>query len=397
MVKKWNEFILEFNNSDKKHILEVGNQLTFAVEYELCANEDPIEEPPVDDYESAAEHVKQSTLLTVKRKISYGHKFDMTIEAIDDFISYIMYDVIDLYDDDETDGIYDDILNPNNYKGDTKQFVIETLASNVMRFMDSQNIDYLIDKVSEELPNFYKKYGKSFKYELEGDNDKQRIIEFSPKTYITGISNTVEQLNDFFSEFERQDYWYFNNRTSLHFNIGSKEKLNPLKGLILMGDFNRDSKVPYVFKGIEHRLDNIHVGSMLDKLKRLLLGELDNNVLDDQRNYDKLGNYKDDMIFNIDKLNLNDISTLETYLNDVLLNTNLDFWVKEFGLNITQYKNNYVEFRFIGGDVKKEIVLEKLYYFSYITYAMSDSSYKRKEYLKSLYKFVEDLKQLLKK
>jgi len=45
-----------------------------------------------------------------------------------------------------------------------------------MRFIDSQNMSYLKHRLQENLPNFYKKYNNLLKYELEGDNDKQRIF-----------------------------------------------------------------------------------------------------------------------------------------------------------------------------------------------------------------------------
>lgn len=400
-IKKYNQFtikpILEFNKWDKDVVEKLDDFFTVAVEYELCANEDPQEEPPVENYEKASKYAKETTLLAVKRKMSYNVKFEMTIEEVSTFLDEIMEQVLDYYYDEEDEDVYDDILDPNLYDTYTEKFVIDTLASNVMRFFDSQNMEYLIGRVKEKLPNFYKKYNRTFKYELEGDNEKQRILEFSPKTYVAGIKKGVIQLNDFFNEFEKQDYWYFNNRTALHFNIGIKKgKLNPLKALILMSDVNRDTKTPYTFKGIEHRLPNIHVGSMLDKLKELLSGKLNRDVHANTRDFEKLDTYKGYLQENIDKLDLNNLSELESFMNDLLVKTNIDFWVKEFGLNITQYKKNYVEFRFVGGDVKREIVLEKLYYFSYLTYAMSNNEYKQKEYHKGLYKFIEELKELIK-
>ncbi|MEK6879152.1 MAG: hypothetical protein AABY22_06060, partial [Nanoarchaeota archaeon] len=70
---------------------------------------------------------------------------------------------------------------------------------------------------------------------------KQRILEFSPKRYINGLSEAIRQLEDFYTDFSNQDFWYFNDRTSIHFNVGIKEGVewNPLKGLLLMGDYDR--------------------------------------------------------------------------------------------------------------------------------------------------------------
>lgn len=396
MLQKFNEF----NKKDKWFVTnEVSDQFTIGVEYELCANEDPDDEPPVEDYGKALKHVKEKTILAIERKGSYGVQFNMTPKEYKEFIDDILGQVLDAYYDDNEDIIYEEILNPQYYEDDyTKSFIIDTLAGNVMRFVDSQNIDYLIGRVKEKLPNFYKKWNRTLKYELEGDNEKQRIIEFSPKTYVDGLNKGIEQLNDFFNEFEKQDYWYFNNRTALHLNIGVKSKkikLNPLKGLILLADFNRNERTPFLFKGIEHRLPNIHVGSMIDKLKELITDTLNREEHLDKRDYEKLDKYKEYLSGNVDKLDLHKLEELEEFMNDLLVRTNVDFWVKEFGLNITQYKKGYVEFRFVGGDVKRDLVLDKLIYFSYITWAMADPEYKRREYTRGLYKLIGDLKSVL--
>lgn len=396
-ILKFNQ-LFEFNRFDKDLISNLEDYFTIAIEYELCANEEPEDEPHVDNFEKAAKYVKETTLLSIKRKMSYGFKFELSERDMKKFISKIMDEVLEYYYVDKEEDVYDDLLDESKYKSYTHKFIIATLASNVMRFFDSQNMEYLISKLKENMPLFYKKYNKYLKYELEGDNDKQRILEFSPKEYIIGIERAIEQIDGFFDEFNKQDYWYFNDRTALHFNIGITDKnlkLNPLKGLILLSDFNRDKKTPYVFKGIENRLSNVHVGSMLDKLKELLKGTLNKKTHKSMRETKKLEKYKKYLQDNIEKLDLHNLKELEDFLNELLLRTNLDFWVKEFGLNITQYKNKYVEFRFVGNDVSRELVLDKLYYFSYVTYAMS-SDYKHKEYTKGLYKFVEELKDILK-
>jgi len=399
-IEKYNQYIkpvLEFNKWDVDLVKQLDDFFTVGIEYELCANEDPQDEPPVENYEKAAKYAKETTLLAIKRKMSYNFKFEMTMDEMEAFIDDVMEQVLEYYYDDEDEDVYDEILNVELYDTYTEEFIIDTLASNVMRFFDSQNMEYLIKRVKEKMPIFYKKYNRTFKYELEGDNEKQRILEFSPKTYVSGINNATQQLNMFFDEFEKQDYWYFNQRTALHFNVGIKSgKLNPLKGIILMSDFNRGDKTPFVFKGIEHRLPNIHVGSMLDKLKELLKGTLDRKVHSNTRDFEKLDTYREYIKSNIEKLDLHKLSDLEDFMNDLLVRANIDFWVKEFGLNITQYKKKYVEFRFVGGDVKRDVVLDKLYYFSYLTYAMSSNEYKQKEYIKGLYKFIEELKEIIK-
>lgn len=403
---------------------------TIAIEYEICANEDPAEEPPIDDYETVIYHIKEKTLLDINRGKTSSFQYDPNKKAhdskkvekfIDDTLENLflfidaeeggeIYDNPDMWENwvDYDDYTLDFILNPDTYKNPLKKEIIKFLYNNFLVFNNLQNIKYLIEKVEENLPEFFKKYDKTFKYELEGDADKQRILEFSPKTYLTGLDSAIEQLNIFFDEMSKQDYWYLNNRTALHINIGIRNdvKLNPLKGLLLMGDFDRDNKIPYLFKDITHRLNNRFVGSMLDGLFRLLKGDLHKDLEHPDpvyrlntrtfRNWDELDKYKDHLKSNIDSLDLHDIPKVEDFLNTLLVKSNTDFYLKEFGLNISYInKLNYAEFRFIGGNVSKEVMLSKLVYFCYLFYSMTDVNFKKQSYYKKLYKFVDKIKSYL--
>ena len=69
---------------------------------------------------------------------------------------------------------------------------------------------------------------------------------------------------------------------------------------------------------------------------------------------------------------------------------------KHFALNLVHLSDlHYVEFRHVGGDVKKDLLIEKLIFFAYISLLMTDVNYKRKQYQKKLYKFVDDINQSL--
>ncbi len=80
---------------------------------------------------------------------------------------------------------------------------------------------------------------------------------------------------------------------------------------------------------------------------------------------------------------------------------NKDFYIKEFGIKLVEIESNYVEFRYIGhtkdgtlGGVDKSLAIDKLIYCCYIVYLMTNYEYKRKDYIKRLYKFVEELKTI---
>jgi len=374
--------IFEFNKHDKYLIYKNSDNFTFAIEYEICSTESNDIEPEIDDIYDTIDYIKDITLLSFKR--GYGMKIN--INNYTNFIDNIFNKILSYYDNDKEDKLWNSILNSKKYENNDKKFIIDIISHNVIKYIESQNIHYSIDMLKKHLPNFYKKWGKTFKYELEGDNDKTRILEFSPRTYIKGINNIIEQLNDFYKDFNKQKYWIFNDRTALHINIGIiNGNLNIIKGLMLLSDYNRDIKTPYIFKNIENRLGNIHNKSMIDTLINVFKNDITDN-LNNLRNLKNINKYKDE----IKNINLHNIEDIENQMNNLFYNMNFDFWIKEFGLNITQIKNNYVEFRYVGNNVKKDILIEKLEFFTYIVYCMN-TNYKQKEYHKKLYKFINKL------
>ena len=62
-----------------------------------------------------------------------------------------------------------------------------------------------------------------------------------------------------------------------------------------------------------------------------------------------------------------------------------------FQFNLLKLEHNYVEFRYVGGEIDKNTLIEKLKYFCFVVYAMTNDNYKKNEYLKKLYKFVDNL------
>jgi len=240
--------------------------------------------------------------------------------------------------------------------------------------------------------------------------DKQRILEFSSKTYLKGVEECLEQLDDFYAEFNEQDFWKMDMaRTALHVNIGVNQKKvdwNPIKGLVMMGDVNRSKKTPFVFSDIMWRLNNRFTKSLLDGIKKNLSGEIEKDYLTKDpdaiwdlefRHRERLAKHKEYIKQNIDKLDLHNIKQVEDFINPYLIAANKDFYIKEFGVKLVELENDpgYVEFRYVGGIVGKDLFKDKILYFCYIVYLMTNKEYKEKEYHKKLYKFVEDIKQII--
>jgi hypothetical protein len=349
--------LTEYNKKDVDILKELDNQFTIAFEFEL-ETEDPHNPEEVDD---------EIVIQTIKDGVYTQLRGDRRVnpEFIDDIISQIELD-----DEDFT---YDELLNPSLYDGN-KRRMIEVIRGISME-NTNDTLSYLTLKVKEYLPNFYEKWSGKMKFELDTSLDKG--IEFSPITYLNSISESIDLINDFYDDFDNQSYWKFTQKTGLHINIGFKEikDWNILKGVLFLSDdpSKTKNKVPYVFKGIERRVSSKYAGSF----KRLV--------------FDKVGSDSD--IFTVKKDNLKNV---EDYFNEYLLNL-LDTegyqsptYFKLYGLNITRLKkDNYIEFRYPGGPINREVLIDKLFYFCYLCTLMTNPDYKKEQYYKRLYTFLK--------
>jgi hypothetical protein len=76
---------------------------------------------------------------------------------------------------------------------------------------------------------------------------------------------------------------------------------------------------------------------------------------------------------------------LNTKLKQILKNEGY----KNFGVNLVPIdKFNYIEFRYPGGEIDNQTLVDKVLYFTYITYLMNQSNFERDIYIKKLYKFL---------
>lgn len=437
----FNEFLNEFNRQDKAFIESLSDYFTLSVEYELVADFPLEDEPTLDsntEISTALGYVKSQVLLDMSRgKIGYKfmdefkltksklmaneekllkekgpkasramHQKYVTWTWVNYFIDFILSKV-----DPDDDEVTDKRIN-KPWKTDIDDYIVTLILKNLDMFVYGQNMEYLIKSLEQYMPNFYKKWNDTFKYELESDMDKQRILEFSSKTYLKGLTECFEQINDFYDEYEKQEFWKMDmGRTALHVNIGVKDtklKWNPIKGLLLMGDMNRDKKTPFVFTDIMWRLSNRFTQSLLDGIRRNLTGEIEQDYATDDevlrfnlnfRHKDRLDTHKDYIKQNIDKLDLHNIKETEDFLNPFLIQANSDFYIKEFGVKLVELKNDpgYVEFRYVGGKVDRKLFIDKILFFCYVVYLMTNDDYKKDQYYKKLYKYVEDLKEIITK
>ena len=223
--------------------------------------------------------------------------------------------------------------------------------------------------VKQHMPNFTRKWYR--KIDFVGDSTLDRGIEIKPKTYIPSLSESIEMINDFYNDLEKQDYWYFSERTGIHINIGSNQPVewNPIKGLMLLNDFSEKETTPYTFKDMTWRMNNKFCGSLIPYLRKLT----------------------DKEKLKLKSLDLHNLKEAEVVLNQFISKKVTDIGFKNLGFNITKLSNNYVEFRYAGGVLSREVLIEKVKYFAFVAYCMTNAEYKRKEYTKKLYKFIDTL------
>jgi len=346
--------LLEFNRKDKKLLFDSGmvEHFTLAFEFELETDDENVKVSKVED----------KYLLEIFKKLRVG----LDIDKIDydlDFLKQIVYNQFDFGNISDS---LDNIMN--SCKNKTEEYIV----SNMINIIDNleieyeeeeedefENLGYVINKIGEYLPNFYTKYYDDLKFEF--DQTLSRGVEFSPKKYVTGLDKGLEMINDFYDDFNKQDYWYMNNHTSIHINIGLNkdvDRWNFVKGLIMMVE---TSEKPYIYKDIEYRQFTAYCQTFLDKIKK---GEFPEFSSD---------NFVDDV---------------EKFLEIELKELSNNLGSKTFGMNLRRIiDDDYVEFRFVGGDVDRSLMIDKIFYFCYIVYLMV-SDYKDLDYHKKLYKYV---------
>lgn len=353
----------EINPKDISQISEEFDEyFTVSFEFEIETVDESNTKINFDDYD---ENVVEDVLSIVRRDLNVRKKSEK------DLISNLAYELLDYVEFDTIDlQTFNSVYKIPKGSSPRETELINYLKTITMSFISMEDLSYLQDKVKEYLPNFTRKWGK--KIEHVGDATLDRGIEIKPITYLSSISKGVEILNDFYDDLDSQSYWSLTEKTGLHINIGTKEASdwNVIKGLLLMNDFTKDDRLPFLFKEMHWRYNNNFCGSIFTHLSKLSVSQR----IEIKKSVD-----------------MSDVEKTEEYLNKYLTNKVVEWGVKNLGFNISKLNQNYVEFRYVGGKVTKDIVIEKLKYFAFLVFCMTNVNYKRREYLKKLYKFIDSI------
>lgn len=357
------KFLKRFEEINPKDIAFVSNNLddyfTIAFEFEIETEDEAgyvYDFTDIDDelIDEVHDEVKRELKLRSRRHLDYLR------ELCDILISY--------YEEDTLDEVsFNQIFEiPSDYPE-----ILNQVKSNLLSQIIANDFNYLKEKAQIHLKSFFDRWGEEV--EFIPDVTLDRGIEIKPKTYVVGISRSIEMIEDFYTALKSQNYWKFDITTGLHINIGTTQKVswNPLKGLLLMNDYSKDpEQVPLVFKDMTWRQNNRFCGSLLDSVYRMT-----------KEQKDKIKNTVD----------FKDISEVEKFLNDVITKRLVEYNPKNFGFNLTRLSLDYIEFRYVGGDIEKDVLIDKLKYFCFLVYCMTNETYKRREYLTKMYKFVDTL------
>lgn len=211
--------------------------------------------------------------------------------------------------------------------------------------------------------NFITKYGNVIEYHYDETLNEGLEIVSNPFSSLKEAKNFIKL---FFEDFEDQEDWMFNSKTSIHVNVGTKgKKWNVVKGLMMMSD-------DYTFTDIESRKYSQYCKSLKKEISDILSP--------------KYGNV-DNIKYSISEFEKKIYETLSLLISDDFSSHNTN---KEWGINISKVLYNYadyVEYRHIGNmGITDDLVLNKLMYYCYITYLMT-SDYKQREYYKKLSSF----------
>lgn len=354
--------ILEFNRRDKDVIKSIGEIFTISLEFELETDDESSIDDSLNNPDTYLKISKDNAIKYIHDEYQGDDKKPL-FDLVDEILNGL--ELLEDDDDDYNIEIFDEYLKSN--RGFEKKLV-EVLYADYLSYFSSDNIDFLADKVKEYMPTFFNKWWELLKFEL--DSTLNRGIEFSLLTYVNGIEKAIELIDDFYKDFENQKYWYMSDRTGIHINIGLNKQVdwNILKGFLMISD---DGESSFTFKDMEWREKSLYTKSFLPQLKK-----------DISSNRDRVMKHSQ----------FNDLKKLEKFFGDYILKRLDKHGYKNYGFNLTRIKNyNYVEFRYPGGEISKDVLINKLYYFCYVVYLMTDEKYKRREYLKKVYKFISSL------
>lgn len=373
------EFITEkFNKQDIYNYFKIDDKYTVSFEFELESN--PEKNTILTNLIDQIDKRKDKLSKQLEEEIQEEFKFDQFILKLinRDVLGSIEWEYTESVIEELKDWIVDIDYIDKPTKTKLKRFITNFYKKNAIRkTIETPKTDQEVPKlfhtkenlIIQYFPNFWDKWGSQMSF--AEDITLTMGIEFRPQLYVEGLSNGIQLWNDFYSDYEKQDFWVLNEHTGLHINLGIKdnEKWNLTKAFIFMSDKDQEG---FVFKDMDWRAGNKYCGSFRPIIIKYLLELNKKHTIDLQH------------------LDFQQLVKIEKLINKRLYETVKKFH-KDYGLNFKYLvEKNYMEYRYVGGSLTRELVIDKLKYFAYITFLMYDDEYKKHDYYKKLYKFVDE-------
>lgn len=364
MIYNYRDFINEVKSAKLNFFRkgEISDLFTASIEIEL--ETDDLTDGEIDYSDEYVNQILVKIRNSVIKQLLRIDNFEVS-EEVKRFIDIVLDEV--KYEWEDYEYLTDELLDEDSYD-EYNKIVIQLIKPEVLSYFYSDDFKYLETQFKNNFLEFYKKYGHVLKFEI--DNTLKRGIELSNLSYFNSIDELVNFIEEFYNHYDKQKYWKFTERTGVHINIGLKkvEEYNVIKGLLFLNDSGED---PFVFRNMNWRKNSKFCGSLISELVK------DKQIISDSKELLKSGQ----------------IFKLENLLNIRLFEILKEKGYKNFGVNLVPLKNfNYIEFRYAGGNLEKGVLIDKLLYFSYIVYLMTNFKYERQEYLKKLYKLLENQK-----
>jgi hypothetical protein len=362
MIFKYVEFLKEVKSS-KLHLFresKISNLFTSSIEIELETQDRTDGEIDYSEryVSELITKIKNSTIKQLLRVEQF-----VLSEEISEFIENVLEEL--QYEWEDYEYCVDEILEEDDYTDESQKLIIQIIKPQFLSYFYSDDFNYLEKKFKSNFKDFYVKYKKLIKFEI--DNTLDRGIELSNLTYFENVESLIQFIKLFYVDYVNQDYWKLTDNTGIHINLGLKntESYNPIKGLLFLNDYTDD---PFVFKNMDWRMNSKFCGSLIKELQK------DKQII----------------VQSLELLKSNEIEKAEELLNESLFKILNTQGYKNFGVNlVTLKKFNYIEFRYPGGQIEEKSLIDKLLYFSYITYLMTNLEMDKKLYQKKLYLFLE--------
>ena len=251
------------------------------------------------------------------------------------------------------------------------------------------DVDSLESLMYDYFPNFMRKYANTLDFKEDGSLTCGLEFAQDNPPYMVGLETAIEYLEDFFDEYDNQHYFQMTDATGLHTNIGylgedgnPVDHYNLFKGLMFINH-------TYATKGVG--FPSREYGQWSGDLKEPAIRNIKAFIakLQDESEHERVLTKKSFMKKYLSR-NWEEIGEI---LSQRVLSAARQMGSKRIGFNVNYTPTrNYIEFRYPGKeDPTLESMTKALKYYAFVVKAAADPDFKKKEYIKDLVGFINNL------